>query len=752
MTHSSPSLSDTKRARRLKDKLTRQAVRFGGVMVLVTLLLLFFYLLTVVIPLFHQASVTLSERFSVSSPGAPRFVGADNRNQLVYSLDETGVLTVARRPRQSSMPQQPQQPQQPQEKTTFPQAETVLQRALSTLSDPAMSWAQATAPFIAVENAPGEVGVWQLRFGNDDQAGDAVIPQLSRISAFGGPVTVDANRQPLDKIALAIPDSLHGQPIAPVLAAVTADNQLMIYRGQHKTSFPLSAPVNQLALSGDGQRLFIRQHHTLSVWQVNNDMPIKRERLDLTHVNDSSVVNMTLLAGGRSLILQHQNGDLTQWFDVLKSGEPSLTNVRTFSPGAGAKIIAPELHRKSVATVDDTGQLSLVHVTSEKQRHFDKRFTSVPEALAFAPRANALMAVTQNQWQWLAVDNPHPEVSLHSLWQKVWYEGYSSPQYVWQSTSADDSFEAKLSVVPVIFGTLKVAVVALLFAVPMAIGAAIYTAYFMSSGLRRWVKPTVETIEALPTVIIGFLAGLWLAPWVEAHIASVFMLLILVPFVLLGLSACWRMIPRYARRRLPDNAQILVIIPVLLLVGTMAVSLGPWIEQIWLGGDARQFITYELGIGYDQRNALVVGIAMGFAVVPTIFSIAEDAIFSVPPHLKQGALALGATHWQTLMRVVLLTASPGIFSAVMMGLGRAVGETMIVLMATGNTPIMDWNLLEGLRTLSANIAIEMPESEVGSSHYRVLFLTAFILFVFTFVFNTLAELVRQRLRDKYSHL
>jgi ABC-type uncharacterized transport system, permease component len=143
---------------------------------------------------------------------------------------------------------------------------------------------------------------------------------------------------------------------------------------------------------------------------------------------------------------------------------------------------------------------------------------------------------------------------------------------------------------------------------------------------------------------------------------------------------------------------------------------------------------------------------MGFAVVPTIFSIAEDAIFSVPPHLKQGALALGATHWQTLMRVVLLTASPGIFSAVMMGLGRAVGETMIVLMATGNTPIMDWNLLEGLRTLSANIAVEMPESEVGSSHYRVLFLTAFILFVFTFVFNTLAELVRQRLRDKYSHL
>ncbi len=114
----------------------------------------------------------------------------------------------------------------------------------------------------------------------------------------------------------------------------------------------------------------------------------------------------------------------------------------------------------------------------------------------------------------------------------------------------------------------------------------------------------------------------------------------------------------------------------------------------------------------------------------------------------------GATHWQTLTRVVLLTASPGIFSAIMMGgLGRAVGETMIVLMATGNTPpIMDWNILEGLRTLSATIAIEMPETEVGSSHYRVLFLAAFVLFVFTFIFNTIAELVRQRLREKYSSL
>lgn len=143
---------------------------------------------------------------------------------------------------------------------------------------------------------------------------------------------------------------------------------------------------------------------------------------------------------------------------------------------------------------------------------------------------------------------------------------------------------------------------------------------------------------------------------------------------------------------------------------------------------------------------------MGLAVIPTIFSIAEDAVYGVPQHLINGSLALGATRWQTLVRVVILTASPGIFSAVMIGLGRAVGETMIVLMATGNTAVMDLNIFQGMRTFAANIAVELPESEVASTHYRILFLTALVLFMVTFVFNSVAEIVRQRLRAKYGSL
>jgi phosphate transport system permease protein len=259
-------------------------------------------------------------------------------------------------------------------------------------------------------------------------------------------------------------------------------------------------------------------------------------------------------------------------------------------------------------------------------------------------------------------------------------------------------------------------------------------------------------MEALPTVILGFLAGLWLAPAIEANLPGIFSLLVLLPLAIIAFAWLWHNLPRRIRHRVPDGWQAALVIPVIAVTAWVAIALSQPMEVWFFGGDMRHWLKDSLGLDFDQRNAMVVGFAMGFAVIPTIFSIAEDAIFSVPKSLSFGSLALGATPWQTLTRVVLLTASPGIFSAVMMGLGRAVGETMIVLMATGNTPVMDMNIFQGMRTLSANIAVEMPESEVASTHFRVLFLAAFVLFVFTFLFNTLAEIVRQRLRKKYSSL
>jgi len=155
---------------------------------------------------------------------------------------------------------------------------------------------------------------------------------------------------------------------------------------------------------------------------------------------------------------------------------------------------------------------------------------------------------------------------------------------------------------------------------------------------------------------------------------------------------------------------------------------------------------------YQMRNALIVGFVMGFAIIPIIYTLAEDALSSVPRHLREGSLGCGATRWQTAWRIVVPAGMSGLFSAVMVGLGRAVGETMIVLMAAGNTAIMDWNVFNGFRTLSANIATELPEAVKDSTHYRVLFLAGLVLFLITFAINTVAELVRRHFRKRFAEL
>jgi phosphate transport system permease protein len=189
--------------------------------------------------------------------------------------------------------------------------------------------------------------------------------------------------------------------------------------------------------------------------------------------------------------------------------------------------------------------------------------------------------------------------------------------------------------------------------------------------------------------------------------------------------------------------------PLLILTAVGGWSLGPVADALFFGGDFRTWWRESTGLSFEQRNSLVVGIMMGFAVIPIIFTIAEDALSNVPQALRSASLALGASRWQTALFVVLPTASAGIFSAIMIGFGRAIGETMIVVMATGNTAIMSMNIFDGMRTLSANIAVELPEAAVHSTLFRTLFLGALLLFLLTFLVNTAAELLRQHLREKY---
>jgi phosphate transport system permease protein len=254
----------------------------------------------------------------------------------------------------------------------------------------------------------------------------------------------------------------------------------------------------------------------------------------------------------------------------------------------------------------------------------------------------------------------------------------------------------------------------------------------------------------VPSVVVGFLAALWLAPRLEAALLGAIVGAAALPLAVLVALTVWWIAPAPLRRRIPAGGELVVLAISAAGVVAAAVLLTGAVESALFGGDFQRFLFTEWGIRYDQRNSLVVGIALGFAVIPVIFTIAEDACSAVPRSLISASRALGATRWQTAMRLVVPAASPGLFAAVMLGLGRAVGETMIVLMAAGNTPLLDGSPFNGMRTMSAAIAVEIPEAPVASTLFRVLFLTGTLLFVFTLVVTTAADLVGSYLRKRYA--
>ena len=470
-------------------------------------------------------------------------------------------------------------------------------------------------------------------------------------------------------------------------------------------------------------------------------------------VSEVAVSALAYALGEVSLVVGDAAGHVSTWFKVEEAGQRSYRKIHAFAPHAAAVThIAASARNKQFLTADAEGAIALHHLTSE-QTTFQQPSDSPLAALVFAPKADGFLALGQDGWlRRFTLDHPHPEISAAVLFAPIWYEGYGGREYVWQSTGGTDEFEPKLSLVPLILGTVKGTLYAMLFALPLAILAAIYTAEFASPRVQGLVKPSVEVMASLPSVILGFLAGLWLAPLLESHLLGTLLLLPTVPAVVMAAAWVWQYAPEAWVRQVARVGEMYLLGAVTLLAAWLAYALGPAFEELAFDGHFLRWLRQDAGVGYDQRNCLVVGFAMGFAVIPLVFTICEDALSSVPSHLRAGSLALGATPWQTAIKVVLPMALPGIFSAAMIGLGRAIGETMIVLMATGNTPIMDWNIFNGMRTISANIAVELPEAPHQGTLYRVLFLSGLLLFMATFCINSLAEIVRQRLRDKYNRL
>ena len=513
-----------------------------------------------------------------------------------------------------------------------------------------------------------------------------------------------------------------------------------------------------------------------------------------------------------------------------------FASVAGSGPDHGITALAPSPRSRLLAVADASGGIRLVQTTTGATAATlaggDPGGLEAPaRQLLIAPRENRLLAADGARLAAWTLNAGYPEVSWRSLFGRVWYEKYPGHVHAWETTG-HESFESKFGLVPLIFGTLKATLYSMLFATPIAILAAIFASQFMHPSWKARIKPTIEMMASLPSVVLGFVAGLIFAPIIERSLMTVLAGFFGVPLTLLTGAFFWQLLPvgwrsRYAAWRflliaavaLPAGVAVaaaaaapmerllfngdvaawldgrggsgfggwvLALLPLAGVLSAMLVGrfVNPWLRRNSRGWSQQQAAiaslgTFAVGIAlalaiaiaaasffdalrldtrgglfgtYVQRNALIVAIGMSFAIIPLIFTIADDALSSVPDHLRSASLGAGATPWQTAIRVIVPAAASGLFSAVMIGLGRAVGETMIVLMAAGNTPLMGWNLFNGFQTLSAAIATELPEAARGSAHYRVLFLAALTLFGMTFVVNTAAEIIRQRFRRRSHEL
>ena len=747
----SPSLlarGASRTARRWLNHAATGVITVGGWATIVSVLGIFAYLLIEVAPLFSPASWNEAASVDVGAvdPAGPAGlapqtigVGIDDYREIGYVLRRGGIAFYA-----------------------LPSGAPIHLEAAPDFAAEritAVARASGNPRLYGLGTANGRVIPVRVRYQvtfEDD------VRNIAPVVTAGEPVDAAPAAGAIARLAFLETDG------ATVVAALTASGRVFLTRvddtaalfaherardiRQSEITGASIGAVSSLLLDRAGDTLIAgSEDGRLRQWDIRDP---RRPRLMGTYDAGAAITALAYLIGDRSLVVGTTDGTVAVWLSMLDpdvGGDPRLQKIRDFAPHDGAvTAISPSQRDKGFLTADAAGGVAVHYSTSHQTLiTIPGNGSAVLDAM-FAPKTNGAIALHADG-RLVAYDiaNDHPEVTFASLFRPVLYEGYDEPLPMWQSTGGSDAFESKFGLWPLIFGTLKGTIYAMLLATPIAVLGAIYTAMFMNPAVRAVIKPVVETMAAFPTVILGFLAGLWLAPLLEKIFPAVVAMFLVLPPAIVLVCVAWQWLPPVIKR--PSGTLTELAACVLVLGGTvwMCVQGNQQIEAWLFDADYRQWALSTFGVDYDQRNALVIAVAMGMAVIPVIFSISEDALSNVPRHLIAGSLALGATPWQTMAKLVIVSASPGLFSALMIGLGRVVGETMIVLMATGNTPVLDLNLLNGFRTLSANIAVEMPEAPHGGTLYRLLFLAGLILFVFTFLVNTVADVVRQRLRVRY---
>ncbi len=857
---------------RIAEIASKSIITIGGIGVIAAVFLVFVFLASVVVPLVGRSRIEPA----VSQSGAGAAADAIDRFVLVdeFRVAAAELIDGGRALRHFRIdPGVPDGGMLLQELPLFDEQPTSL-----TYSD--------EGGWLAAGFADGTIRLGQVLFETAFFEDDDVPARLRTLAEGEVGVLDDASiqRTPIgqlrrQRLEARIEDSVASghtgavllidqtvRPVGPVVAMVTDDGLLRvsavtrrrnILTGRVTSSvrggsaaipdFDRDVPLSRVLVGGNANAVYVLWEDGAFVRFDTRDLrqPAVAERGDLLRDGAALTVGRFLL-GRETLLIGDSRGRVNTWFRVRDEDAATtdgllLVTAHTFdgpaTPGGPAAVtsIGSSSRKRMIVIGYDDGSVRSFYVTSGALLAQARPFADVPiAAVALSPRDDAIVAVTDRGFALLSLDSPHPEATLGSIFTKVWYEGNAAPAHVWQSSSATDTFEPKYGLVPLIFGTIKATIYSMLFGVPLALLAAIYTSEFLHSRLRARIKPVIEMMASLPSVVLGFLAGLVFAPIAERAVPMILVAFLMIPLTCLAGGYLFQLLPDRTAIILSRYRILFVLLGALPLGLLLSRLAGPVAERALFAGDIKLWLDGQIGTGtggwailllpltglatvwflsrslapklrvvyrrlparqvalleivklvaavaaaggaallagyllqalgldsrgsfpiigpvlgtYVQRNSLVVGFVMGFAIIPIIYTIADDALRSVPEHLRSASLAAGATPWQTAVRVIVPTAMSGLFSAVMIGLGRAVGETMIVLMAAGNTPILEMNLFNGFRTLAANIAVELPEAVVGSTHYRILFLAALTLFMMTFVVNTIAESVRQRFRRR----
>ena len=825
---------------RLADRLAAACITVGGIGTILAVTGVFLFLVSVVVPIFRSGHSEVKDKTPAPFAATARAVGTDEYRVCGWSLGGDGNWRAFR----------------------LDTGDTLSTRALAPPDSLAASSFDAESGTFVVALTDGSIRMFRMEWETNFPAAGTIPPDVTPahtgdLATYDGAVIERTAEGSLRRQKARIADagqvlSVSSAPIQAIdhlandegflIAGLTADSLVVDRVGRSENEFTgettwlsqrhAAAAHGVRVLLGDGGNAayVIDEAGRATVFDARAASLVKIAEGAFT--KDATPTAVAPLIGRSTLIVGDSRGNVNSWFSIESKEGRTLVSPRSFrGDGSAVRVIAASPRERLFLVGYASGRVRVFQATSGK-RVIDAKIANEPiDAIAFAPKTDGILAAAGGTLQHLDLEPGHPEVTLQSLFRPVWYEGYPARAHVWQSSAGTDDFEAKLGLWPLVFGTLKATFYAMLFGVPLALLAAIFTSEFVPPSFRPRLKTLIESMASLPSVVLGFLAALVFAPFVQRQVASVMVGFIIVPFTLLVGAYVWQTLPaatsrRFARLRLP------IAFACLPVSVALAAVLGPWTERHLFAGDIMAWLDGQRGSGfggwvlllipvcasimifamgrltgerlrrtamassrarvawldggrfaggaiatlllamtiggvltllhadprgvlfgtYVQRNALVVGFVMGFAIIPIIYTIAEDALSAVPSHLRAASLGAGATPWQTAIRIVLPTAMSGLFSAIMIGLGRAVGETMIVLMAAGNTPVMQMNVFNGFRTLSANIAVELPEAVRDSTHYRTLFLAALLLFTMTFVVNTVAEMVRLRFRKRSAQI